>query len=470
MDNKNFEDASTDFTFDVPSWETEETDTKKVDANLADDAFASTDFGAPTFEDEADVSDAFAGFGMPTQESFAAENSKGNPDTEFSDFGMDSAPIGGFPEGDEFDQTFAREDDNSSAFTGFDSPSDHQTADFTNNGLADAEDALSNGHFIHADAGDPYDRVPVDETETAPAPATASKPLISKLIMPVGIAAIIGVTGFGAYNLLMPGQAPAPAPVVAENKPVENFPASLPGMATAQPQKPVETAQQTPNEAPKPVFGQDASEVPGSLQINLPGTGDADPQLAAPATPSAQTAVTPVASQPVVKAPAPVEQEPALLPQPDQQIATPVAQPETATQVVEVSKAEFDALVARIDGMESDIAAVKKLAESFNNRVEAPAVVTEPSVPAVGNADVGGLNPDASPVASLDSVTPPLKPRLILESSLKGVGRDVAWVKTGTDTREVRVGDDLAAGGKVVSIRKYRGSWIVVTTEGIITQ
>lgn len=69
---------------------------------------------------------------------------------------------------------------------------------------------------------------------------------------------------------------------------------------------------------------------------------------------------------------------------------------------------------------------------------------------------------------------PPAKPRVIGGYRLKGVsevgGRSIALVRTKGGLEEVTVGQTLAGGGEVRSIRQNGGSWVVVTSRGVIIE
>jgi hypothetical protein len=475
MSNKDFENNADTFEFDLPDWEKGENTAAKSGGPKAEEGF-SADFSASSFDldKETEVEEGFESFGgfgaMPTQESHAAESNKGNPDAEFGDFGVSNDdPEPDFaheeePAFDQFEQTFARQDEAPAQFGSYEDPLIHQATDFD-----DAQDVLENGDYLHTGTVNPYEDVPEEQTAAvADRPAAASKPLFAKLIVPVGIAAVLGIGGFMGYSALMSSTSQPTPVVVADNKGNSGpaFPNGLPtidtaqGNNTAKPAQPVVTTPQTN-------VAQDVGNLNGDITINLPGQ-------AAPSTPSL----------PDVRDTKPATTEPTLLPTPvDAAPATTPALSEPAKTVTTaaavdtskfVSKDDFDALVARIDAIQADVASVRKLAESFNNRVDVPAQPTAPktpeSLPGL-DVDAGGLNPNATPVASFDSVTPPLKPIIISGVALKGVSRDVAWIKAGnSDTIEVRVGDDLPKGGKVVSIRNYRGDWIIVTSEGIIVR
>jgi hypothetical protein len=476
MSNKDFENNADTFEFDLPDWEKGENAAAASGGPKAAEGF-SADFSASSFDldKEAEVEEGFESFGgfgaMPTQESHSSENNKGNPDAEFGDFGVSNdAPEPDFaheeePSFDQFEQTFARQDDAPAQFGSYDDTLVHQTTDFD-----DAQDVLQNGDYLHNGTGtfNPYEDVPEEqEPVVADASTAAAKPLFAKLIVPVGIAAVLGIGGFMGYSALMSSTSPSSPVVIADHK-VNNepaFPNGLPTIDTAQgnvPAKPATPAIATSNQP-----GVDVGNLNGDLKINLPGQTPSPQPLAADTKLPASAATQPADTQPSLFPTGNVASGSGT---PEKVVPTEVAVDTSKF----VSKDDFDALVSRIDAIQNDVASVRKLAESFNNQVAAPvqpvAVKTPEILPGL-DVDAGGLNPNATPVASFDSVTPPLKPIIINGIALKGVSRDVAWIKAGTsDTIEVRVGDDLPKGGKVVSIRNYRGDWIVVTSEGIIVR
>lgn len=69
---------------------------------------------------------------------------------------------------------------------------------------------------------------------------------------------------------------------------------------------------------------------------------------------------------------------------------------------------------------------------------------------------------------------PPAKPRVIGGYRLKGVsevgGRSIALIRTKRGLEEVTIGQTLAGGGEVRSIRQNGGSWVVVTSRGVIIE
>jgi hypothetical protein len=484
MSNKDFENNGNDFEFDLPDWEKNEAKPASAGASKSEEGF-STDFGAATFDDDKggdeDFSD-FGGFGaMPTQASMDAVASRGNPDTEFGDFGADvdhgadhdAEPEFGAVEEtntfDAFEQTFARADAPQD-FGQYDTdPLSGQATDFE-----DVQDAMDNGLYMHSETSDPYAEVPEEQAYQPPAAEkSAGKPLLSKLILPIGVAAVLGIGGFVGYNMLMSSTAPVPV-VVADTQPkAADFPHGLPPVDTAQANLPAAATPAADTPA-KPVFGQDVANDDGELTINLPGqvVADAKPVEAVHPTPVTPAPTSPVVDQPVLVPPTAEGGIPKTATVAD--AISDITPPPAVDTSKFVARDEFDALVARIDSMQEDVAAVRKLAESFDHQVAAPSAPAQalPGVtPSVDAGEDVGLNPNAKPVASFDSVIPPLKPIIVNGVVLKGVSRDVAWIKVGdAQTIEARVGDELPKGGKVVAIRNYRGDWVIVTSEGIIVR
>lgn len=77
--------------------------------------------------------------------------------------------------------------------------------------------------------------------------------------------------------------------------------------------------------------------------------------------------------------------------------------------------------------------------------------------------------PARAPAPKVDTDNaPPLKPAIIEGYVLKGVAQNAAWLDSGRGIVKVSPGDALPGAGVVKSIRQSEGTWMVVTSMGII--
>lgn len=485
-DNKDFDDVNGGFEFEpVPTWD----DVEEDKPGAAEKTEFETDFSNLEFGGSADAeNESDNGFGfnfdaMPTEQSVTADQHRGDPSSEFEEFGIsqdeyhsDDSHAAGFggsdddarhpssPEEatqfDEFDQAFSTEADDH----GRQSAADNSYYD-------DATEALTNGQYLGAAEDDPYNQVQDHQTAPQGAQATSAttgeKSLLSKLILPVGIGAIVLVGGFVGYSSLMSSTAPAPAvvaqaPVATETQ----FPSVLPPQETAK--APVAAAPSVGTEvAANPPMKQ--SDEPQELTFDLPGNPSTD------VAPSGATPVVdtpPVASQPIDAAP--TTQLPASTPV---ETATPVKEAVPVAPVAVQPVVDSNLTAAKDIALKSDLkdvldrlvsleAKVDDLADSFSAKVDAPVVPVQ--TPSNDVSAGSGLNTNALPVASIDNIEPPLKPIVIKGLTLVGVSGDTAWVNTGKDVISVKKSDALPNGGKVEDIRQYRGDWVLIATDGIV--
>ncbi len=472
MANKDFEDNNQDFDF---SWdEPDEGGTasgQKKAKQVEKEADFSADFSEIDFSDEKPASaskveeDNDFGFqfdAMPTQTSFVSESEahRGDPADEFAEFGFSNdedhdnhVQRGSFSEDDEFDQAFAPSTEN-----GF-------------GGMDDVSEVLEKGNYIGQTASDPYNQIMSDDSQKAASKSSAStaKPLVSKLILPVGLAATFAVVGWIGYTKFLPSSTAEPT-VVAKNDPQPTdpaFPKTLPGQTPSLPSAGSSVAKPAdPSVLPKtatPVSS--ASSKSNELTFDLPETSPSS----APATPPVTKPVPAASTTAVVTPPTATMPAQTLSSSP----STPEVKSQPATdQFVKVD--DFKTVLKRLDEMQTKMTSlddkVTQLASSFQDKVSIPA--TPVSLPPMQHGDNAGtgLNANAKPVATVDTVSPPLKPVIIDGVSLAGIAGDVAWVKIGADTKPVKVGDVLEHGGKIAAIREYNSNWIIVTDQGIIVR
>lgn len=82
---------------------------------------------------------------------------------------------------------------------------------------------------------------------------------------------------------------------------------------------------------------------------------------------------------------------------------------------------------------------------------------------------VAAPQPARAPAPKVDTDNaPPLKPAIIESYVLKGVAQNAAWLDSGRGIVKVSPGDALPGAGVVKSIRQSEGTWMVVTSLGII--
>lgn len=342
-----------------------------------------------------------------------------------------------------------------------DSPSSYEGAEDPFNAAssysADQDDEESIDPFAVPEAGSAADA----EEEAAPAEPKKSSKLVTYLM-----AAAAAVVAVGGIAYVMPSFLGGGSPVeVAEVQPAqipaESFPAALPVENKAQPEiAPAEVAAANPPALAipaSPTSADPADLTPPALA--LPDLPEAQPEK-----PAENTAVT--LPQPTVTAAADPKPVAPAKEDPFKDLvggkerggidAMKDKEPVVAVAAPSVSSDEVAKLSARLDALEGK---VDRLADSFDNFVQTP---VKEAPKATATADVAA--------ASADDVTPPMKPPIIEGVSLKGVAGDVAWISTKSGVVEVKAGDEVPNGGKVVSFRNYRGDWIVVTTDGLIVR
>ena len=320
---------------------------------------------------------------------------------------------------------------------------------------------------------DPFAEEPPEEDDVAPAPAAARPPVAKWLMAAAAVVVVAGTSYFVVPSLLGGGQTDVQ---LAQVKPTSQDEASFPTSLPAQPQagKPSAvlpaaeqpTAGQQTAQVQPPVLGQPEATVPA---ITLPSADPApslDPIKLPSADPAPATAAQPAALPAADPAPAKADPLDGMVGGTQRGGIDAMREPEakpavSATAQKPVANAdEIAALESRLEALEGKVG---KLADSFDNFVEARSKDTQ-AVPEA--KPVKEVSPSASSVSGI----PPMKPPIIESSSLKGVAGDVAWVSTNSGVVEVRVGDDVPGAGKVESFRFYRGSWILVTTEGLIVR
>jgi hypothetical protein len=479
-DNKDFDDVNGGFEFEaVPTWDdVEEEKPGSAEKTDFDTDFTTMDFGGAT---DTDNSDGDSGFGfnfdaMPTEQSVTADQHRGDPSSEFEEFGITqndhSSNAAGFgasdddvshpssPEEanqfDEFDQAFSTASDDH----GHQSPAHNSYYD-------DATDALTNGQYLGAAEDDPYTQVqdtqPAQQAAHAAPAATGQKSLLSKLILPVGIGAVVLVGGFIGYTSLLSSTAPAPvvvaqAPAVTETQ----FPNVLPPQETAQ--APVTATPSVNSTVVNPPLKETTG--PQELTFDLPGdtSSDVTQPVGVPVVDTTAVATPPVETIPTTELSIPT---PAKELTPATSVAVRPAVDTSLPAAEDIAlKSDLKDVLDRLASLETK---VDDLADSFSAKVATPVLPVLPvQTPAADVSAGSGLNSNALPVASIDNIDPPLKPIVIKGLTLVGVSGDTAWVNTGKDVISVKKSDALPNGGKVEDIRQYRGDWVLVATDGIV--
>lgn len=461
IDSKN-KDTVDGFDFDGMDWGSDNDDTSSASSGSAsstaslgdddpfnsaeDDGFGSNDsFFSLEQMPDADESDTFADIGGG--DDFGDIKTDDEPVSY--DFGSDSDDL---PQGQKITDSAPSYDDADDPF---------DAASFETPAADDDDDVV-----------DPFSAP--DDTATSDAAddeAPAERPKSSKLkTYLMAAAAAVVVIGGAAYTLpsILGGDSPVEVAQVQPiaDKPAE-FPLTLPSTDKAAPEvAPTKVAQADPAPVAPPTAQAPAitipqlgspAEQPKPAEIN-PATTPSAPALALPSAPDLSQG-----GQDLASTPAPAADDPykgmiggaerggidALKNQPPKvEAPAPVASAAPSADVA--------ALSARLDALEGK---VDRLSDKFDNFVDA--TIKEPvkaSAPVV-----------SAPVQSGD-IVPPMKPPIIEDVSLKGVAGEVAWISTKSGVIEVKVGDDVPNGGKVVSFRNYRGDWILVTTTGLIVR
>nr|WP_250807669.1 hypothetical protein [Neorhizobium tomejilense] len=402
-----------------------------------------TDF-EPGNDFSAQAIDPFDFAEPPSPESVELASMNGNPDEEFGDFGGPSAGNDDFYAGNTATPDPFADDDANDAYQA--------------NGTVDP----------FADDGDQAQ----EDEQPAAAPAKEASKLGVKQLG--GLAVAVALVGYVGFTQVLPMFIPQDGgQVVAENQPAIDqgqLPSTLPATST----------NVTPTLEPTPGV-KDIAAVPapvdGTPQLALPGI-NLDPVATAPVTQTAQ------ADQPVAVAPdaKPTDKVPDIaLPGTVKTANTPVAADpiedfvggndrggigsmKDAEPVVEVAApavapAALESITKRLDDVIKRIETIERRVADIASAAPVETTVASLPVPATDTAVVVPANPGLSA---------PLKPPIIETAVLRGVSRDVAWIATGKDVVEVKVGDTIPNAGVVESFQNYRGRWIAVTDKGII--
>lgn len=440
-----------------------------------DNSFGESSFGADDAafgNGEAFASDDDAAFGVADDEAFPTpdeevgfesmpspggiESFGGDPDTDFADLGNSDGGFGS-------DISEQQNDVFGSNYDG-DENFEHQSDDGGFN--VDQQDVDEGFSEPAASVADDED----DEFEQSSANDNEKTGFdLKKFIFPAAIAATVlgvGWIGWSTVSPMLMGSSTT-APEVVASAPVDptpSFPTALPGQQGGNALPPVATL---PAEVAPPVVG--ATE-PVAL-----------PELA----PSVETALPEL---------------PSLTTTPELPAVADVSAPQTTTLPAASKQVEYGDLVGGsdrggIDAIKTSAPTESQSADiaALTDRVSAMEVRLDQKIDDLSNkldgflstmtsADAGIAAPAGMPTLPEQTITPvpvassgdhrfpPLKPLIVEKATLKGVSRDMGWIDTKSGVVEVKIGDALPVGGTVLNFVNYRGSWLAVTSEGLITQ
>lgn len=327
---------------------------------------------------------------------------------------------------------------------------------------------------------DDFEAAALDADNDNPAEDEApQKSLLSKLIVPIGGVVAASVVAIVGYTQVLPmfsgGSQPAAVtpPPVASN--TQGFPTQLPSLGSA----PTPSA---PSEQALPALAQPLAPSTTGL-----------PDFSAPAAP---TAPPPVAIGAPTTAPLLAPQAPAVLPNsPVVPAVAAVTAPATtalptATPVVaaapalgdvdidrlnQVLEIDFDATTSKVNrlqvqvaGLENTILGLERKIDDLSEMVAAPSMA------------VAGISVPVAPV--IDAIQPKLKPEVIQGIRLTGYSPKSAkaWIKLDPELigpdgdpsgrMVVAKGDDIPGAGKFVTVRRYNGRSIMVTSNGFVME
>lgn len=463
-------DKNQDFEFDFSGGDWEDEQEAGAGKAAAKAPAAEDPFGAGAFADDADPFSVQAEESSEDPFAMAAEDPFASGDEDpfsFQDMPTPGAnPVSAAMAGNPDDEFGDLDDDAFAEADGFKGG----TSLFQDEEPAEAQDE-ADPFADHAEddeqAADPFaEEEEADEAEGKPAPAEKPSARRRSLVMPLALAASAAFVGYVAYSTVLPmlsRPAQPPATPVAEAPAGPSFPTALPGQPGGL-ELPVAVAPQTAPAAPLP-------SVPAAAPpVELPPQPTALPLPAASKEGAKPSALTDL---PVVAA-APLQDAPQAVKQPD---AAPVlAGPQSPVDelVGGEERGGIDAMKGKDGGQKADVQpggleAIEARLSEVEAKVDRLADRIERQI-AAGAPSAGKEAAAEKPASALDGLVPPLKPAIVEGATLKGVSRGLAWISTASGVVEVRKGDSVPNGGKVVAIRQYGGNWIVVTTDGIVVQ
>lgn len=436
--------------------------------------FSSPSFGDPEFGDDSAFGSSFGGddnatfgedddvFPAPGEGDFGLENipsptsfnsSSGDPDAEFGD--VDNDGFGG--------------DDNgfSSDFGGDFSVDDDDTSN--QNDFPDQEE-VNDGFALPSNENGDEEEDHLFNSSSANEEEKKSGLDLKKFIFPgVAAAALLGVSyiGWGILSPMLLGDGNAPDVVISESTttPETAFPSALPGQEGGLPLNEVSLPEVTSAEAPEAT----EQNNPGlSLPSLTPEVGVvAELPEVTPITIDTSVAGSPLVTEEiqVTETPSPVSELDELAGGNDRGGIDAIKGQDTGHQASVIT-----AINDRITELENKL---ESQFSELNTKLDRllPAPTQANMMPAGQFLPPTEDNGMPVPVAAKAfNPVPPLKPLIVEKASLKGVSRDMGWIDTASGVVEVKIGDALPAGGTVLNFVNYKGSWLAVTSEGLITQ
>jgi len=140
------------------------------------------------------------------------------------------------------------------------------------------------------------------------------------------------------------------------------------------------------------------------------------------------------------------------------------------------TNAQFGKITERFDRVEraqaersAKLAKATEALEKLERRVDAPAKEITGSIPAQPVASAPAAAP-AAPAAAAHAPAPPAQLQPLSGWSVRDVYRGIALLQSArTGMMEVEAGDTVPYLGRIESIRRHEGRWVVVTSKGVIT-
>ncbi|MGY3582381.1 hypothetical protein ACVIGB_000695 [Bradyrhizobium sp. USDA 4341] len=345
------------------------------------------------------------------------------------------------------------------------------------------------------------------------APVAAQRSLLSRLIMPVGGIALLGAVGYGAWSYVSPvffgqpavqtAQGPQriqmpPTTTMPNGMPAGGSPAvqrpPMPQESQAQPRPPVQQAMQRPAPAQQP-----SAQTPGTQPIQVASAvPDGMTGMNRPSQGGADEALKGISSQlEVIGA----------------NIGRVNSRLEVLERAAQADRSDFSGRIAALESKGPASAPAGKAPVATSSPImpsvvsmeaktspaketKAPSLVSEPKkTKAVTKAEA--VDEDTAPKArrgkgrsrhaaksddgsdpsdvAMAGDEPPAKPMRISGLRLKAVseinGRSMVSVQTAKGrTEEFTVGQSIPGAGEIQSIRQNGGSWVVVTSRGVIVE
>jgi hypothetical protein len=141
------------------------------------------------------------------------------------------------------------------------------------------------------------------------------------------------------------------------------------------------------------------------------------------------------------------------------------------------TNSQFGKITERFDRVEraqaersAKLAKATEALEKLERRADAPTKEITGSIPAQPVASAPAAVPAAAPAAAAHAPAPPAQPQPVPGWSVRDVYRGIALLQSArTGMMEVEAGDTVPYLGRIESIRRHEGRWVVVTSKGVIT-